>query len=290
MAPEQRNHKPYDNSIDIWAIGIILFELITLSTFNYEEFILKKNHYLHKVFQPFLKNFDMVFFEIIEECLTINPKQRPSAEDLLITLIEETNNTPHSAKVQKHQSFVIQNFMNLTKSSPDNDDFNESPRIMNNKPKLHSPTESPLIQESTGWGNSPRRLRKTSQTPKPLKLDSNYFSASPTSPINQQQQNSLKSPSPSYSDTIEVPLNHYEILLTKSVPKASDVTRWSPSKVAEWLGDMGMESYSQSFLDNEITGESLLELATIEEFNYLNVKKLGHIKLLQKYIRIIKKS
>jgi serine/threonine protein kinase len=255
MAPEQKNHKPYDNSIDIWAIGIILFELLTLTTFDYDEFVAKKNIYLHKSFQPVLKYYDILFFTMVEDCLTINPNQRPSANELLESLIVTTPTTPQSSTQNPKNPF------HPTKSMDENMDFlkdpDQSPRM-----KATSPNHSPKIEDKR---NTMKNIQKIGTT--------NIVSAS-NSPI---------------SDTIEV-TNTTPRIHSQSIHDVDVVKHWSFSQVSEWLKSLGMEEYSAKFLENEINGEALLELGTLEEFNYLGVLKLGHVKILQKNIKLMKKN
>lgn len=50
MSPEQRNQKKYDMTVDIWALGVILFELMTLHNFDYNLYLSQKRHYLNTQF------------------------------------------------------------------------------------------------------------------------------------------------------------------------------------------------------------------------------------------------
>ncbi len=53
---------------------------------------------------------------------------------------------------------------------------------------------------------------------------------------------------------------------------------------------MGFSQYENSFREHEINGEALLELGSLEEFKHMNIFKLGHIKIIQKYINLIKET
>ena len=94
QSPEQIRKEPYDEKIDIFALGVILVELVSkfsteferreilqrLKTSEYPEY-LKKNH---------LKEYNLV-----KKMTRLNPKERPSINDILkdndfIELINES--------------------------------------------------------------------------------------------------------------------------------------------------------------------------------------------------------
>ena len=54
---------------------------------------------------------------------------------------------------------------------------------------------------------------------------------------------------------------------------------WSTDDVCEWLKDIGLGEHVESFTDNEMMGEHLVDI-TKEDLKELGVKKLGHQKTI----------
>ena len=51
-------------------------------------------------------------------------------------------------------------------------------------------------------------------------------------------------------------------------------------EVGKWLREIGLAEYSESFEENEIVGEHLLDLSK-DELKELGIKKIGHQKKFQ---------
>ena len=93
LAPEVIRGEPYDEKIDVWAIGILIYECVSplgKTPFNKldflertkdnKEYLIKSDKELKikydKDFNPLAKN-------LIEKILKINPKERPPIDDIL---------------------------------------------------------------------------------------------------------------------------------------------------------------------------------------------------------------
>jgi hypothetical protein len=59
-------------------------------------------------------------------------------------------------------------------------------------------------------------------------------------------------------------------------------SQWSAAQVAAWVGSLGLPEAAQSFADNDVEGEALLELTAAELKEELGVTKFGHVKKLTK--------
>lgn len=86
MSPELRNHIPYDNKMDIWSLGLILYEIweerrISTVVSNPNDFIIhNKTRHLWLPFNFWTPN---VIKKIILQCLDTNPTRRPSVREIL---------------------------------------------------------------------------------------------------------------------------------------------------------------------------------------------------------------
>lgn len=83
-SPEIWNNQKYDGKCDIWSLGCVLYELATLQTpflaKDVPELVRKVN--CGKL-DPLPPTYSRTLSEIIHQCLTVNPGQRPSAAALL---------------------------------------------------------------------------------------------------------------------------------------------------------------------------------------------------------------
>ena len=81
QSPEQINNEPYDEKIDIFALGVILVELV--STFNTDfersEVLqgLKKSNY-----PEYLKEGHLKEYNLVKKMTRLNPKERPNIKDI----------------------------------------------------------------------------------------------------------------------------------------------------------------------------------------------------------------
>lgn len=85
MSPEQKQRQPYDHKVDIFALGLILLEL--LLTFGSK---MERNVFFLNLTQPRFtydalkrKGLSHVANEIVEKMVSIKPENRPEAQDIL---------------------------------------------------------------------------------------------------------------------------------------------------------------------------------------------------------------
>ena len=97
QSPEQINNKPYDEKIDIFALGVILVELVSKFNTEFErrEILqgLKKSCYPEYLKKDHLKEYNLVV-----KMTRLNPKERPNIKEILkdndfIELINESLNS-----------------------------------------------------------------------------------------------------------------------------------------------------------------------------------------------------
>ncbi|KAK2922061.1 hypothetical protein Q8A73_001546 [Channa argus] len=87
MAPEQKSEKDYDRKVDIFALGLIYFELLwKLSTAHEKQMVWDKTR--RQIFpQGFCRNFYKEYI-IINSMLSVKPEDRPEASKLVVDLDE----------------------------------------------------------------------------------------------------------------------------------------------------------------------------------------------------------
>lgn len=70
--------------------------------------------------------------------------------------------------------------------------------------------------------------------------------------------------------------------------KNKPVIEWEIVDVCQWLKDIGFAEYTESFEENEIVGEHLVDLSR-EDLKELGVKKIGHQKKFQSKLSTLTK-
>ena len=84
LSPEIINSKPYDSKCDIWALGILLYELMTFKMpFNAVSLPLLSIKINRGVYQPPPGTYSSEIKDLLKKCLTLEPEKRPSIDDIL---------------------------------------------------------------------------------------------------------------------------------------------------------------------------------------------------------------
>ena len=82
QSPEKYQHKQYYTDDDMWSLGIIIYELITLKhPFNFEKNF--ENNLLKGKYPPLGENVEKEFKQLVDNLLKVNGKDRPSAIEVL---------------------------------------------------------------------------------------------------------------------------------------------------------------------------------------------------------------
>ncbi len=79
MAPEILNRKDYSNKADIWSLGCVLFELLTLNHPTYEQDRRIWFEWIPAIYSSNIR-------EVCQQCLLENALLRPSPKDLVVKL------------------------------------------------------------------------------------------------------------------------------------------------------------------------------------------------------------
>ena len=84
LSPEIINSKPYNSKSDIWALGVLLYEMMTFKMpFNANSLPSLSLKILRGTYQYPSSYYSRDLINLVKQCLTIEPKKRPSAEMIL---------------------------------------------------------------------------------------------------------------------------------------------------------------------------------------------------------------
>lgn len=86
VCPEIRSRTPYDNKMDIWSLGLILYEIWEnrrINTIVSSPIDLMENNFTRHEWIPFTFRTPTIMRKIILRCLDIDPSRRPSVRTIM---------------------------------------------------------------------------------------------------------------------------------------------------------------------------------------------------------------
>jgi NIMA (never in mitosis gene a)-related kinase len=94
LSPEIISNKPYDAKSDIWALGVLLYELMTFKMpFNAVSLPLLSIKINRGVYKPPPSTYSHEIRDLLKKCLTVDPEKRPSIDEILkLSLIKKRIN------------------------------------------------------------------------------------------------------------------------------------------------------------------------------------------------------
>lgn len=85
-SPEVWKDKPYDNKSDIWSLGCVLYEMVTLlPPFRATSMQGLCTKVTRGIFDPISSRYTADLQQMVKSCLQTNPNNRPSCEQILAT-------------------------------------------------------------------------------------------------------------------------------------------------------------------------------------------------------------
>ena len=84
LSPEIINGKPYDSKSDIWSLGVLLYEMMTFKMpFNANSLPMLSVKIMRGQYIPPPTIYTKDLRELVTKCLTVEPKNRPSIQEIL---------------------------------------------------------------------------------------------------------------------------------------------------------------------------------------------------------------
>ena len=84
LSPEILENKPYDSKTDIWALGVLLYEMMTFKMpFNANSLPMLSVKIMRGNYTPPPSVYTKDLREIVSKCLTVKPSRRPTIQEIL---------------------------------------------------------------------------------------------------------------------------------------------------------------------------------------------------------------
>jgi hypothetical protein len=233
--------------------------------------MLQKDEYLKIGFEKYKDSLN--YLDLVASCLSQNSTQRPSASEILMKL-----------KGISYQNAIPLDLINDTISDPSQSSVEPESDDENAAEFLNSFSKEENIETSISRNQEGENLSIP---------EKNIEDISP--------QIHVKSSIQSSNEILDFPIQRinfqnsfssiYHFENTKKIYHHREVIKWSVERVLKWLDEIDLGDYKSAFQYNEIHGENLLELHDIHELkSFLGIKKLGHLKTLQKYIQLMREG
>ena len=102
-SPEVWKDKPYDSKSDIWSLGCVIYEMVTLKPpFRAEDMDGLYRKIIKGVYTKIGDNFSKQLSGVIKLMLQVNPANRPSSDSLLANMASKADELGIEIKKEGH--------------------------------------------------------------------------------------------------------------------------------------------------------------------------------------------
>jgi serine/threonine protein kinase len=106
-SPQQRNGKRYSTAADIWGLGCVAMEIITLiEHVDFYNELKQDSEWMRKKLAPFEQIYDEKLIQFVHRTLVIDQKDRATATELLTLLEEDEDNIISDPEVAESEGFL----------------------------------------------------------------------------------------------------------------------------------------------------------------------------------------
>ena len=242
LPPEIFSNNLYDSKSDVWALGVLLYELMTFKRPFYAESVNSlRNNKIRGKYKPPSDTYSSEIRDLLKKCNTLDPEKRPSINEILqLPLVKNRINNLLNEVQYDHELFkTMTEKCNEPKKKENNKEENKDTKTLNDKNKI----KAFLNKKKAG---------KKNEEKKPLK-----------NPDKNPLDNTISNSSINHTDKI---INETNFLLPKKDPN------FKPQKIYK-EEDIGQILKSKGYLDllDEKSGNFDANKMNEEQYNQLRL-------------------
>ena len=297
LSPEIISNKPYDAKSDIWALGVLLYELMTFKMpFNAVSLPLLSIKINRGVYKPPPSTYSYEIRDLLKKCLTIDPDKRPSIDQILkLPLIRNRINNflkeiqydqdlhatmakkyKEERKNKKHKYKIVNKPKENKNEIKDNNNNNQNKQI--NDLNKNDTVKMNDINNNTNNNETNKNTKIDEKSdPKRLESDKNKISAffkkqknatkKKEIPIsNQQSQSNNKAPIQESNQTVDQSLKETNFLVQKKDANFVQGKKYTEDEVNKKLQEKGYKD-----LLDEKNGNFDVGKMSEEQYNQLRL-------------------
>ena len=297
LSPEIITNKPYDAKSDIWALGVLLYELMTFKMpFNAVSLPLLSIKINRGVYKPPPSTYSSGIKDLLKRCLTVDPDKRPSIDDILnLPLIKNRINNflkevqydqdLHSTMAKKYKEerkknkhkYKIVNRENGDKNQENKNEKTDKEIKENNKNQITNSNKNDTIKmdeianSKTEKSETKRMESDKNKVGAFFKKQKNTTKKKDISIQNSQNQSSIKSSENPINNTkIDKSLKETNFLIQKNDSNFIQGKQYSEDEINKRLQEKGYKD-----LLNEKNGK--FDVAKMNEDQYDQLRLLNNL-------------
>jgi NIMA (never in mitosis gene a)-related kinase len=239
LSPEIINSKPYDSKSDIWALGVLLYELMTFKMpFNAVSLPLLSIKINRGVYAPPPGIYSSELKDLLKKCLTLDPKGRPTINEILqLPLIKERIN--HFLKEVQYDQDLSKTMAKKYKDKKKEEKKNENKKEEESK-KVEQKKEDKNVKTEENKRQTKDKKKLTNFFQK-KKGDENKQTLTAEQLINKENSDNKASSSTSHDKSTKKSLNETNFLMQRKDPDFKEGKKYKEDEIGKTLKAKGFK-------------------------------------------------
>ena len=239
LSPEIINNQPYDSKSDIWALGVLLYELMTFKMpFNAVSLPLLSIKINRGVYAPPPGIYSSELKDLLKKCLTLDPKGRPTINEILqLPLIKERIN--HFLKEVQYDQDLSKTMAKKYKDKKKEEKKNENKKEEESK-KVEQKKEEKKVKTEENIKQRKDNKKLTNFFEK-KKGKENKPTLTAEQLINKENSDNKASSSTSHDKSTKKSLNETNFLMQRKDPDFKEGKKYKEDEIGKTLKAKGFK-------------------------------------------------
>jgi serine/threonine protein kinase len=239
LSPEIINSKPYDSKSDIWALGVLLYELMTFKMpFNAVSLPLLSIKINRGVYAPPPGIYSTELKDLLKKCLTLDPKGRPTINEILQLPLKKERINLFLKEVQYDQDLsktIAKKYKDKKKEEKKNENKKEeeSKKVEQKKEEKKVKTEENIKQSKDN--------KKLTNFFEKKKGKENKQTLTAEQLINKENSDNKASSSTSHDKSTKKSLNETNFLMQRKDPDFKEGKKYKEDEIGKTLKAKGFK-------------------------------------------------